>query len=187
MADSWYYKMNGKEQGPFTDDELKSHAASGKIQSGTPVRQGHSANGKWVSAGNFKGPLPTPASTPPQPSGSQTGGNRKATSKADAEARESDAENRKEFRALRKYADICFTVASFCIVVVMLCGLGSVIGFIEGQGFAGPLLGSAVFLALNCMLLFALSEGIRAFIRLVDDTRQSKEALHELVELTRGP
>ena len=61
------------------------------------------------------------------------------------------------------------------------------VAFAEKDAYAGTLLMSAVFLAPNSMLLLALSEGIHAFIQLVDDTRQSKDALFELVELTRGP
>ncbi len=50
---NWYYKCAGEEVGPLSQEELKSHAETGKIQPDTQVRKGNSE--KWFVAQNIKG------------------------------------------------------------------------------------------------------------------------------------
>jgi len=53
MANDWYVRMNGAEQGPLTSERLKQLATLGKINQSTPLKKG--AAGNWVTASAVKG------------------------------------------------------------------------------------------------------------------------------------
>ena len=59
MAVQWYYKMAGKEIGPFTSQELKQLADEKRITPNDPVRR--DTDKEWTLAKNVKGLFPTAA------------------------------------------------------------------------------------------------------------------------------
>jgi hypothetical protein len=63
----WYLKVDAKEVGPLSAEQLKAMAERGQISEFDPVRRGN--DGAWVPASSVKGLLPSgPASTEkPQP------------------------------------------------------------------------------------------------------------------------
>lgn len=62
MAVQWYYKMAGKEIGPFTSAELKQLADEKRITPNDPVRR--DTDKEWTLAKNVKGLFPAAAAIP---------------------------------------------------------------------------------------------------------------------------
>ena len=62
MAVQWYYKMAGKEIGPFTSQELKQLADEKRITPNDPVRR--DTDKDWTLAKNVKGLFPAAAAIP---------------------------------------------------------------------------------------------------------------------------
>jgi len=55
MAESWYFQVNGRVNGPVTSGQIKSLADTGIVKHETLVRKGESGN--WVEAWHVKGLL----------------------------------------------------------------------------------------------------------------------------------
>ncbi|MDO4857604.1 MAG: DUF4339 domain-containing protein [Thermoguttaceae bacterium] len=62
MAVQWYYKMAGKEIGPFTSQELKQLADEKRITPNDPVRR--DTDKEWTLAKNVKGLFPAAGAIP---------------------------------------------------------------------------------------------------------------------------
>lgn len=62
MANLWHYKRQGEQFGPFSDQQLKQLAVSGKLQPSDMVQQEGSA--EWVPANRLKGLFPTSVASP---------------------------------------------------------------------------------------------------------------------------
>jgi hypothetical protein len=58
MPSQWYYQSMSAELGPYSADQMREHAASGRIAADTLVRKGK--DGKWVNAARIKGLLGQP-------------------------------------------------------------------------------------------------------------------------------
>lgn len=62
MAEQWFVKKGGKKHGPFTTDQLKKLASSGKIDRDDLLwKEGME---KWVTCGSAKGLFGTPPAVP---------------------------------------------------------------------------------------------------------------------------
>jgi len=69
MPSQWYCNRDGKQLGPFTDQQLKQLAASGMLQLTDQVRRDGTA--KWVSASRVKGLFPAGEPSQKQPAARQ--------------------------------------------------------------------------------------------------------------------
>ena len=56
MADAWYYKVHGQEQGPVAFDEISEMAHSGQLSPSDEIRFGETAD--WMAAKSVDGLFP---------------------------------------------------------------------------------------------------------------------------------
>jgi hypothetical protein len=99
------------------------------------------------------------------------------------------------FGALETYSEICRVTGYVSLLAAGLfgaVGFGSLMALSALSRTHEPILPffsalcALVFFALNGLVLFATSEGILAFIQIIEDSKKSREALEELLELNRN-
>jgi len=178
MADSWSYKTDAGTVLPVLNSDLKAYAQSGQILPDTPLRKD---NGPWTLASKVKG-LTWPDTVWLSQSGQPAAQSTSSSNKFQPAAH--------DFSSLKIYATICQIVG-----VISFVSAGPFVGLIIlGLGTGTSSLAEAVaafitpaVLVLNGLLLLAFADGLRGFIQLVTDTRQSREVLQEMFEATKGP
>jgi hypothetical protein len=63
MSDTWYYAINGKQQGPISFDQLKEGAVAGHFKAADKVWKEGTAD--WVGAGTVADLFPAQKAGPP--------------------------------------------------------------------------------------------------------------------------
>ena len=74
MSEQWYVRVDGKEYGPYTTQQLKTYAAEGHVSRASEVRSGE---GPWCLATKVKGMFPAEdvELRPPPPASAQRAAN----------------------------------------------------------------------------------------------------------------